>query len=220
MIYLLICTILLLVILCYIYFDKNLNDISKKILLKSGLDDNIKMCKEILKMLGNTHTQVEYNKEENSNLSYYNHSKDIVIMKKKEDNLRVINIAHECIHTIQKKRFLAANKFFSNLQMIYFLFSLIFIILSEKFEMELIFIQLLILLGTLFVKVVIEGDASYRSVSLAEKYLKTKIENQEAEEYALQCGQIIYDTMAIYYINFLLQGMFMIITNIILAFIF
>ena len=86
--------------------------------------------------------------------------------------------------------------------------------------MELIFIQLLILLGTLFVKVVIEGDASYRSVSLAEKYLKTKIENQEAEEYALQCGQIIYDTMAIYYINFLLQGMFMIITNIILAFIF
>ena len=83
--------------------------------------------------------------------------------------------------------------------------------------MELIFIQLLILLGTLFVKVVIEGDASYRSASLAEKYLKTKIDSKEAEQYALDCGQVIYDTMAMYYINYLIQGMVMIIINIILA---
>lgn len=220
MMILLVLTILLFFVISYIYFNKNMNDISKKILLKGKLDDNIRICKEMLKMLGNEHTKVEYNNDENSNLSYYNHTKDIVVMKRREDDARVINIAHECIHTIQNRKYLNANKFFSNLQLGYFFTLFIYSILYEKFEIELIFIQLLILLGTFFAKVVIEGDASYRSIGLAEKFLNTKIERDVTEEYISNCKKIIYESMAIYYLNFFSQGMLMLIINMIIMLIF
>lgn len=211
MIYLLISSIVLVVILFIIYVRKNIK-FSEEIVPSLTIDkDNITICKEMLKILKNNHTNVEYNKDKNSKLSYYNHKQDIIILKADNSgSSRIIQIAHECIHTTQQIEYLNANRFFSNLQILYFFISLMFIIKKVEFEMLIIAIQLLILIGTLFVKVVIEGDASYRSINLASEYLKN---NKEAEIYIEEVSKLIYNTMSIYYMNFFVQGMTMVIIN-------
>ena len=218
MICLLISCIVLTMILFYVYVWKNIKVSEKDLVNLQILTDNISICRDMLNIIGNNHTKIEYNKDEKSNLSYYNNAKDVIILKaNNSESSRFVHIAHECIHTIQNKEFLRANKFFSNLQIIYFLISLICIINSKQNQLLLIAIQLVILLGTLFVKVVIEGDASYRSIDLAETYLMTKITKQELESYIKEIRRIIYNLMPVYYINFFSQGMLMIIINIIVT---
>ena len=84
-------------------------------------------------------------------------------------------------------------------------------------KLLLISIQLLILLGTLFVKVVIESDATYRSVKLAELYLENKINNETKEQYISESSKLVHKLMPVYYFNFFLQGMTMIMINMIIA---
>ena len=218
MIYLLISSVILMAVLFVIYIKQNIK-LSEKLIPSLNIEkDNVTIAREMLKILENNHTTIEDNKDETSNLSYYNHAKDVIILKTNNaGSSRIVQIAHECIHTIQKKKFLIANKSFSNLQLLYFLISLIMIIKIEKIEFILIPIQLIILLGTIFVKVVIEGDASYRSVDLAKKYLEGKVEEQELNVYVEKTSGLIYNLMPIYYYNFLLQGMTMIIINILVG---
>ena len=181
-------------------------------------EDNIMICKEMLKIIENNHTQVEKNKDEKTELSYYNHSKDIIILKaNNKGSSRILQIAHECIHTTQKKEYLMANKFFSNLQIIYFLFALIYVVNNEVNELLIISFQLLILLGTLFVKTVIEGDACYRSIVLANEYLKEKLNNEKRKKYIDETSKMIYNLVSVYYFNFFSQGITMIIINTIIS---
>lgn len=218
MIYLLVTCIILFVILFNLYV-KNYIKLSEKDLLQLNInEDNISICKQILRELNNNHTQVEYNKDKKSNLSYYNHDKDAIILKTdNKSSSRIIQIAHECVHTMQPKTYLAANKIFSNIQMLYFIIVLICIFYIETNELLLISIQMIILLGTVFVKTVIEGDASYRSVKLVEEYLENKITKEEKEKYIQESSELIYKLMPVYYFNFFSQGMIMLIINIIVS---
>lgn len=221
MIYILLCTITLLIVIYMIYFDKTMKDFINMSFELEDKSKNADICKKMLNIIGNNHTNVEYNKDEKTNLSYYNHAKDTIVLKNKNDGgTRFIHIAHECIHTTQKKKFLIANKTFSNLQIIYFLISLIYICYSSGAEMTIITIQILLLIGTLFVKVVIEGDASYRSVDLAEEYLLTMFDKEKVENYISKIKPFIYNLMPIYYYNFLLQGIIMVIINLIMIIVF
>lgn len=218
MIYVLIVMLMLWMILFVIYAKDN-SKLSEKDLnrLIIDLDNNI-ICQEMLNILNNNHTSVEYNKDVNSELSYYNHKKDVIILKVNNTmSSRIVQIAHECIHTTQKIKYLRANNFFSNLQIIYFLISLLYIINSETYEMLLITIQLLILLATIFVKVVIEADAGYRSINLAKEYLSGKVGEKELKKYIDKSSELIYSLIPVYYFNFFSQGMIMIIINIILS---
>lgn len=218
MIYILLCTITLLIVIYMIYFDKTMKDFINLSFEVEDSSKNADICKKMLDMIGNNHTNVEYNKDEKTNLSYYNHSKDTIVLKSKNDGgTRFIHIAHECIHTTQKKKFLIANKAFSNLQIIYFLISLIYIGYNGGAEMPIIAIQILLLIGTLFVKVVIEGDASYRSVDLAEEYLLTMFDKEKVKNYISKIRPFIYNLMPIYYYNFLSQGLIMVIVNLIIV---
>ena len=193
--------------------------VSEKALLQIKVEeDNLSICKEMLCLLKNNHTKVEYNKDEKSNLSYYNHEKDVIILKNdNKSSSRITQIAHECIHTTQEKSYLKANKFFSNLQLLYFAITLIIMFYIETSELLLVSIQLLILLGTLFVKVVIESDASYRSVKLVEEYLENKISKEEKEQYIKDSAELVYKLMPVYYFNFFSQGMTTIILNLIIS---
>lgn len=218
MIYLLMICITLFVFLFNLYVRQNMKISEKDLIQIKVEEDNLSVCKEMLRLLKNNHTKVEYNKDEKSNLSYYNHSKDVIILKKdNKSSSRITQIAHECIHTIQDKTYLKANRFFSNFQIIYFIITLISMFHVEINELLLISIQLIMLLGTLFVKVVIEGDASYRSVKLAEEYLKNKINKEEKEQYIKESAELVYKLMPVYYFNFFSQGMIMIIINTIVA---
>lgn len=218
MIYVLIASIILTLILFVIYVRKNLK-LSEEMIPSLNIDlDNITICRQMLKIIKNNHTNVEYNKDKTSNLSYYNHKKDVIILKSKNTgSSRIVQIAHECIHTTQNKEFLIANKIFSNLQLIYLFISLIYIINNEVNELLIITIQLLILLGTIIVKMVIEGDASYRSIALVEKYLQEKVDEEELMSYINTTSKLIYDLIPVYYFNFFSQGIVMIIINTIIA---
>lgn len=218
MIYILITGIILTTVLFLVYVREKLK-LSEENIPSLNIDlDNITICRQMLKIIKNNHTEVEYNKDKKSNLSYYNHKKDVIILKSKADgSSRIIQIAHECIHTTQPKSFLVSNKVFSNLQLLFFLISLIYIINNESNELLTITTQLLILLGTMFVKTVIEGDASYRSVVLAKKYLQDKVSQEELEVYIDTTSKLIFDLIPVYYFNFFSQGMIMIIINIIIS---
>ena len=111
MIYVLISCVLLMIVLFMIYVKGNFELLEESISSLNIEIDNITIAKEMLKIIKNNHTKVEYNKDEKSNLSYYNHKKDVIIVKvNKKVSSRIVQIAHECIHTTQKNEFLNANK--------------------------------------------------------------------------------------------------------------
>jgi hypothetical protein len=76
---------------------------------------------------------------------------------------------------------------------------------------ELLFIQILLVLMTFFVKVVIESDACYRSVGLAEEYLKDKIDEEKLKKYLSKLNDNIIRTVPLYYYSMLSQGFIMVI---------
>jgi len=217
MIYLFVATLSMVVIIISVYMKKiNYNEIKYDEELSpiiEKLDDNIEIKKQILKKLNNNHTKVESNKDEKSTLSFYNHQKDVIVMQmcEKSEFSRIINIAHECIHTTQKKSYLIMNKLFSDIQILYFVFLAIFFFYTnnEQLKFNLLIIQIFVLFITLFAKIVIESDACYRSVALAEEYLEDKIGAKNARKYRKKLEKIIYGAIPMYYINFLIQGAFM-----------
>lgn len=181
----------------------------------ASLPENKIMCEEILKKVSSK-VDVEYNPYEEAKGSFYNHRKNkIVVRNNKElgDISRVVHIAHECVHTTQKRSFLNMNFIFSNIQMLYFLMLIIlrFFNIHSNIIEELLFIQILLVLMTFFVKVVIESDACYRSVGLAEEYLKDKIDEEKLKKYLLKLNDNIIRTVPLYYYSMLSQGFIMVI---------
>ena len=217
MIYLFIATLVMTAIIVSVYMKKvNYNEIKydeelSQIIEK--LDDNTKITEEILKKLNNNHTKVTENLDEKSKLSYYNHKKDTIVMQQceKKEYARIVNIAHECVHTTQKRSYLVMNKIFSNIQILYFLFLSVYFFYTDNEQLKLILamVQIFILFITLFAKIVIESDACYRSVMLATDYLEEKIGLEKAKKYREKVEKNIYDMIPMYYINFLTQGVFM-----------
>lgn len=226
MIYILVVTTLVFVFLGAIYLTKINkkeitfdNDLSPK---AEKLPDNLEMTREMLKITGNTHTKVEYNQDEKSEVSFYNHSKDIIIIKnskEKGDYSRIINTAHECVHATQKPILLKANKWLSNIQILYFLFIAIYMFYNknETLALVLISIEILILLATFFAKVVIESDASYRAINLANKYLEGKFDNEGIKIFNKKIEENIVKSVPMYYFTLLMQGGIMLILAEIIA---
>jgi hypothetical protein len=221
MIYLFAATILFILVLAFIY-NKKLNteditfdkDLSPEI---ARLDDNIVITKQILGILENDHTKVKQNKDENAKISFYNHDTDTIIMKNNmndmKDFTRVVHIAHECIHTTQDKKFLIINKLFSNIQILYFLFLIIYLFYNkdEKIGLILVTVQILLWFATFFIKVVIESDASYRAANLANKYLEDKIDKSLLEKFNKKVEENIYTVVPKYYFSLFMQGGIMIL---------
>lgn len=221
MIYLFAATVLFTLILAFIYNEKlSIQDLTfdEELSPEIGkLEDNILVAKQILGMLENDHTKVKPNKDENSKISFYNHDTDTIIMKNNindtKDFTRVVHVAHECIHAMQDKKFLIANKISSNIQIIYFLFLIIYFFYNrnEVTSLILIGVQILLWITTFFIKVVIESDASYRAVNLANKYLENKIDRTLLEKFNRKAEKNIYTVVPKYYFSLLMQGGIMIL---------
>ena len=220
MIYLL-STIFILIILYVVYkekideteisFDEELSPVIAK------LPENKIVCEEILKQV-NSKVEVEYNPYEEAKGSFYNHRNNKIVVRRNKDLgdiSRIVHIAHECVHTTQKKEFLNMNFIFSNIQMLYFLILIIlrFLNISSDILETLLFIQILLVLATFFVKVVIESDACYRSLGVAEEYLKDKIEENKLKKYILKLNDNVIKTIPLYYYSMLSQGVIMVIVT-------
>lgn len=136
--------------------------------------ENIDIAKDILKMLGNTDVKIEQAKDTKTSL-YITITNKIVIADLKDNYGRIQTIAHECTHSVQDRRVLMFNFIFSNVEIVYFIISLILTI-TNVFTNALL--QICILLILFFIKYAtrsyLEIDAMTKSRYLAEKYMDKK----------------------------------------------
>ena len=184
LIILLICILSLLML--GIIFKINIKNV-KQIAENKELDEltekypsNIDVCKSILKMLNNKNVKIEENKDSNTSL-YIAISNKISIANVRRSFTRIQTIAHECLHSIQDRRILLFNFYFSNIYLIYFVFISLFALLG-KLPYKMMFLSILIVFGFIyyFTRSYLENDAMIKARFLAKDYMeKQNISSKE-----------------------------------------
>jgi hypothetical protein len=176
--------IIALAILCII-FDFNMKKI-KKVAEDKKLDEiankfpkNEEICKAILKKLNNEKVKIKQNEDkENKSSLYIAVSDTIFIANIKDTYTRIQTIAHECLHSVQNRKMLLFNFYYSNIYLLYFLISTILTILKIFTNYKL---QIIILLLMSFIYYVVrsylETDAMTKAKYVAEDYMKEYIKN-------------------------------------------
>lgn len=151
--------------------------------LVSKYPDNIDMCKEYLKMLNNETVAIEEDKQATNSL-YIAISNKIIIAGVKDSFTRIQTIAHECLHSIQNRKILLFNFFYSNIYIVYFLLISV-LALFQVLAMKMVFLSILIIGGFVyyFVRSYLENDAMIKARFLAKEYMeKKKISSKEEVE--------------------------------------
>ena len=94
---------------------------------------------------------------------------------------RIQTMAHECLHSIQERKMLIFNFIYSNIYILYFLITLILLIL-KKLPNENIFLNILLILSLIYyaIRVFLENDAMIKAEYLAKEYMEEqKISTKE-----------------------------------------
>ena len=158
--------------------NKELYEIAKK------HPSNLEICKKYLKKLGNEKVKIEENKGSNASL-YIAIADKISIANIKGTYTRIQTIAHECLHSVQDRRLLLFNFYFSNVYLIFFIIICILAIL-KLLPYKMMFLSILIILGLVYyvVRMYLENDAMIKARYLAKEYLDeseytTKEENEK-----------------------------------------
>lgn len=138
------------------------------------------VCKQILELLNNETTNIKLDTDIKSN--YYVFFTDTIYLSDKEITKngyqRICVIAHECIHSIQNKTTQVINFTLSNVELIAFVISLICIIF--KFNTNIVFFGYLILnILSSIPRLILEIDATIRSIDLSRKYMEYKLDENE-----------------------------------------
>ena len=148
-----------------IAYDKNLNEITNK------LPENTEVCKSILSIINNKNVVIE--SDENTKTSLYIAlSNKILIANIKDTFTRIQTIAHECIHSIQSRKLLLLNFCLSNVDIIYFIFTVLFFIITKKVNCFIYAGYFIVSLLKFLIRNYLEVDAMTRAKPLAEKYMK------------------------------------------------
>ena len=181
--------ILIIVIILKFIFEyklKNLKELGKDEELDKLADkypENIDMCKSYLKMLNNDSVEIEENKDSQTSL-YIAVTNKISIANVRNTYTRIQTIAHECLHSVQDRKLLMFNFWFSNVYLLYFLI----ISILEIFNVlpyKNIFLIILILLSFVYymVRAFLENDAMIKAKYLAKDYMENmKISTKEEIE--------------------------------------
>lgn len=178
--------------------DKELDDIAKK------YPNNVDMCKEYLKMLNKETVLVEEDKNATNSL-YIALTNKIIIADVKDSFTRIQTIAHECLHSMQNRKILLFNFFYSNIYMLYFIIISI-LALFKVLPYKMVFITILLVGAFIyyFVRSYLENDAMIKARFLAEKYMKkVKISSQEEIEQIVNAFDKLND-VGIRSVNFML----------------
>lgn len=157
-------------------YDKDLNKIGDK------FEDNRKICEKILKKLGNATVKIEETNDTKSSL-YIAISNKIIIANIKDTYTRIQTISHEALHSIQNRKILIFNFIFSNIFLLYFLVSIVLIMLN--LGNSLIYIQIYIFLSIIYCSVrnYLENDAMSKAIYVAKEYMEDYAEeNKEIKE--------------------------------------
>ena len=181
--------ILIIVIILKFIFEyklKNLKELGKDEELDKLADkypENIDMCKSYLKMLNNDSVEIEENKDSQTSL-YIAITNKISIANVRNTYTRIQTIAHECLHSVQDRKLLMFNFWFSNVYLLYFLI----ISILEIFNIlpyKMMFLVIFILLSFVYymVRAFLENDAMIKAKYLAKDYMENmKISTKEEIE--------------------------------------
>ena len=184
--------ILITLLILKIIFNAKAKDIKKfetdeeleKIVEK--LPDNEQLAKIYLQKLNNNTVKIDKWNDEKIKTSVYNAmTNTITIGKIDKMYTRIQTIAHECLHSVQPKRILKFNFWFSNINILYFIVLLI-LTLFRIIEETNIQIFILLMLGIIqySIKSYLEQDAMKKAKYLVNEYFDTNndIENTEKEK--------------------------------------
>ena len=166
-------------------FNKKLNEIANK------LPENKQICETILKKLNNE--SVDIKESDNESSFYFVLNNSILIANIRNTFTRVQTICHECLHSIQNKRTLLFNFFFSNIYFIYFFVICILTILKLNFY-PMLHLFILTILGFIYysVRSSLEMDAMTKAKPLTKEYIQEEgTLNKEEQELILKnCEEI------------------------------
>lgn len=195
---------LFVIIVVYLVFEVNMKKIKKegnnKKLdeLASRFPENEEICKTILKKLGNEKVKIKENEDKENKTSLYVAISDtIFIANIKDTYTRIQTIAHECLHSIQNRRMLMFNFYYSNIYLLYFALSIILTIFGifKNYNLQII---ILLLMSFIYfvVRSYLETDAMIKAKYVAEDYMKEYIKQnkvcteKEVEEISNQYTKI------------------------------
>ena len=149
----------------------------------SSLPENEEACKDMLKIV-NSKCNIELDSETKSSAYIFFQNKIILSNNNSSQTnySRFLFIAHECIHSIQDKKIHIINFIMTNLLYLFFIISGILIVLGKSSEWLLLTL-LLISFMQFYFRITLETDAMYRSITLAEMYLKDKNADKLIERY-------------------------------------
>ncbi len=136
--------------------------------------NNIEICQDYLKKLGNTNVKVQEDEESEATV-YIAVSDKICIGDMKKSYARIQTIAHECLHSIQNRKILLFNFFFSNIYLIYFAV-IVILALCGILPNQMMFLVILCMLGLVqfAVRQYLENDAMIKARYLAKEYMEEK----------------------------------------------
>ncbi len=171
-------------------YDKELNEITNK------LPENKEICKYLLKKLKNEKVQLkESQNKDNKTSLYIALSNSILIANISDTFTRVQTMAHECLHSIQNRKTLLFNFFYSNIYFIYFLCICILSLLRLN-EHGMIHLFILTILGAIYyaIRSYIEMDAMTKTKPLAKEYMEEqKVLTIEEQNKVLDNYEVIND---------------------------
>ena len=151
-----------------IALDENLNKITEK------YPDNTQICKDILKKLKNENVKIEEDINSNSTL-YIAIQNKISIGNTHNSFTRIQTMAHECLHSVQDRKMLIFNFIYSNIYILYYLVTLILLIL-KKLPNEMLFLNIFLILSFIYyvVRIFLENDAMIKAEYLKKEYMEEK----------------------------------------------
>lgn len=156
--------------------NKNCEEITNR------FPENFDIAKEMLEILENKRVKIEQAKDTGTSL-YIAVTDKIILADLKNNYARIQTIAHECIHSKQDRRLLMFNFIFSNINIIYFIVSVVLTICGIfKNTMLQIFILTLLNLIQFSIRSYLEIDAMTKARFLAEKYINLKSDLLSTEE--------------------------------------
>ena len=152
--------------------------------LIEGYPSNIEICKYILNKLNNSTVKIEEDKEAKTSM-YIALSDKIIIADVKKSYTRIQTIAHECLHSVQKRKMQVFNFIYSNIYLLYFIIVTILAILN-KLQDSMLYIAIMILFSYIyyFVRSYLENDAMIKAKFLAKEYMETSniLNNEQIEK--------------------------------------
>lgn len=190
--------------------------------LAKAYPSNLEMGKDYLKRLGNEKVKIEENEGAEASL-YIAIADKILIANIQKSYTRIQTIAHECLHSIQSRKLLLFNFFFSNIYLIYFV-AIGVLMIFKMLPYKMMFLTIFLILSMIYymVRVFLENDAMIKARYLAKEYLEEKKISSEEEINKLVQGFDKINAVGIKCINyhFFMQIMIKLLVLVILGFIF